>query len=552
MENDVYLLARIVEHSPLNIVVTGEDGAIRYANRCAVAALGGSREHLVGAGLADFLSPDRDEQGWPALQTRLAQTGMFTAEVTLCTAESEEFLSEFSAFRIDRADEGHAVYVVTFRDITQEATWSSELERKNVEMAKMNTELNRSNSELKRLSEMKSNFLSIASHELKTPLTSIKGYSDIIIDTMKEKLDPAIFKMVESINRAADRLHRVVNNILDVTRIEQKKLKLKPEELVLGDVARDCIEELAQFSIQRGITFDCDIDPELPLFYGDRMRIQQVFTNLFSNALKYSPDHSHVVVRIGLDRTGQFHIVVRDSGIGIDAEEQKKIFSPFYEVGSATRHFTDASKFMGGSSGLGLSIVKGIIERHGGSIWVVSEGSKSGEFPGSEFHVLLPIRPVISWDDVDMPPAPGERVAEIRQSQRLMEKETKPAILLIDNDREAVEIARMVLENVFEVITVDSGEAGLTIAFQRKPSLILLDSYLPGLDGHQVCRILRSQDETRTIPIAFFSAGTQNDEIQKCFESGADDFIVKPFSGKELVEKIWRLLLKKKGDTVLP
>jgi two-component system, sensor histidine kinase ChiS len=553
MQNDVFLLARIVDHTPLNIVVADTGGVIQYINRCAETTLGRSRDQILNAPLDRFISPDLDDLSWPVIRQTLVEQGTYAGRVNMLFGNSGECICDFNAYRIDNVENTLSMLVVTFRDITMEVRYAGQIERKNVEMAKMNSELIRSNTELMRLSEMKSNFLSIASHELKTPLTSIKGYSDIIIDTMQDKLDPATFKMVESISRAADRLHRVVNNILDVARIEQKRLKLNPEELDLCSIARDCIEELAQFSVKRGMRFECDCAPNLPSFLGDRMRMQQVFTNLFSNALKYSPDNSRIAVSITLDNGEQFHIVVKDFGIGIDAGEQKKIFSPFYEVGSAMRHFTDAAKFMGGGTGLGLSIVKGIVERHGGAIWVMSEGSKPDTYLGSEFHVLLPLRPAISWDDVESRPSPAERLAErvAENRQPLQKTEEKPSILLIDSDREAVEISRMVLENAFEVLFAETGEAGLTIAFQRKPSLILLDSYLPGLDGYRICRILKSQEETHQIPVAFFSAGTQNDEIQKCFASGAVDFIVKPFSGKELVEKIWRLLMKKKEGTLL-
>jgi len=137
-----------------------------------------------------------------------------------------------SAFYIANNEVLPDVLVWVFRDITSDILTAKEIEKQNVEMAKMNSELILSVTELKRVSELKSNFLSIASHELKTPLTSIKGYSDIIIDTMKDKMEANIYRMIESINRAADRLHRVVNNILDVTRIEQKKLRLNPNILI--------------------------------------------------------------------------------------------------------------------------------------------------------------------------------------------------------------------------------------------------------------------------------------------------------------------------------
>jgi signal transduction histidine kinase/ActR/RegA family two-component response regulator len=458
-------------------------------------------------------------------------------------------ICKLSTFRVTGSTISDTFIAMIFREITQEIKINEQIENKNIEMAKMNSELIRSNAELKKVSEMKSNFLSIASHELKTPLTSIKGYSDIIIDNMKSKLDSGIFRMIESINRAADRLHKVVNNILDVTRIEQKRLRLKPEMSDLGAVANDCIDELSQFSQKRGITFNCHYTSEQSQFYGDKMRMQQVFTNLFSNALKYSPDGSKIDVSIFAEAHDQIHIIVKDYGIGIDKAEQKNIFDPFYEIGNANRHSTDYTKFMGGGTGLGLSIVKGIVERHGGRIWVESDGVRENTFPGSVFHIVLPMRSEISWDDDETKALIIERSEENKVEETITRSiDEKPMILFIDSDREAVEIARMVLENAFDIMVAETGEAGLALAFQHLPSVILMDSYLPNLDGYRICRLLRSQDETRDTPIAFFSAGTQNNEIQKCFASGADDFIVKPFSGRELVDKIWRLLMKKKEE----
>ena len=123
-------------------------------------------------------------------------------------------------------------------------------------------------------------------------------------------------------------------------------------------------------------------------------------------------------------------------------------------------------------------------------------------------------------------------------------------VLIIDTDHEAVEISRMVLENAFDVITASTGERGLALAFERRPFMVLLDSCLPGLDGHRICKLLRSQDETRDVLIVFLSSVTDREAIERCFASGADDFIVKPFGGRELVDKIWQLLMKKKAETV--
>ncbi len=551
MQQDVVLLARIIENTPIGIVVVTTEGKIRYMNRFAERLLNVKRDKMIDQPIDNLIAVYRQESSWKELWDHIVKGEMSETTLTMQPLEHNNILCKIKFFNIGVSESSKESVAMVFQDITQEILINEQIEKKNIEMAKMNSELIRWNTELKRVSEMKSNFLSIASHELKTPLTSIKGYSDIIIDNMRDKIDENIYKMIESINRAADRLHKVVNNILDVTRIEQKRLRLKPEMLELDTVIKDCIEELSQFSNKRGISFVCNFSSSMPKFYGDKMRIQQVFTNLFSNAIKFSPDNSSVEVSVTVENDDRFHILVADHGVGINKEDQKHIFEPFYEVGSATRHSTDFAKFMGGGTGLGLSIVKGIVERHGGRIWVESEGVRQGEFPGSVFHIILPVHAEIGWDDDETKSLVIERSSteEAVDLETIAEMiEEKPVILFIDSDRESVEIARMVLENAFDVLVAETGEIGLGMAFSRNPAVILIDSYLPGLDGYRICRILRSQDETRDIPIAFFSAGTQNSEIQKCFASGADDFIVKPFNGRELVDKIWRLLMKKKEE----
>jgi len=550
MEQDILLLARIIENTPIGIVVVTVEGKIHYMNHFAEQLFNAQRDKLIDRPIENFIAASRQGVPWNELWGHIAQRRISETTLVLQPVDRDDTMCKVKAFPVGINESFPDSFALIFTDITQEILFNEQIEMKNIEMAKMNSELLRWNADLKRISEMKSKFLSIASHELKTPLTSIKGYSDIIIDNMRDKIDGSVYRMIESINRAADRLHKVVNSILDVTRIEQKRLRLKPEMIDLGSVANDCIEELSQFSQKRGISFKCEFPPSLPQFYGDKMKMQQVFTNLFSNAIKYSPDGSSIEVAIAMEENDRFHITVRDHGVGIDKSEQKSIFDAFYEVGNANRHSTDFAKFMGGGSGLGLSIVKGVVERHGGRIWVESDGVRENEFPGSVFHVVLPVHTEIGWDDDETKSLVVERLDEqavdIEDITDMVNE--KPVILFIDSDREAVEIARMVLENAFEVLVAETGEIGLAFAFSRSPSVILMDSYLPGLDGYRICRILRSQDETRNIPIAFFSAGTQNSEIQRCFASGADDFIVKPFSGRELVDKIWRLLMKKKEE----
>jgi signal transduction histidine kinase/CheY-like chemotaxis protein len=544
---DRHLLAHVIEHTPIGILIVRRDTTVAFVNQYALDLFGAVREDLIGntlGGMAGHVKSEFDADSF----IKNAINGTLTNfKLTLSLNERPDIVCLLNSFMVDAVDPYPECVALIVRDITREQAAADLIEAKNIEMAKINSELIRSNAELKKISELKSNFLSIASHELNTPLTSIKGYSDIIIDNMEAKIEPSIFRMIGSISRAADRLHRVVNNILDVTKIEQGRLRLRPEQIDLGAIMRDCCDEICQIAEKRGITFNLNIDASLPQFYGDRSRMHQVFTNLFNNAVKYSPDGSRVDASLVVEDENRFHITVADHGIGIDKNEQKNIFDPFYEIGCSRHHSTSIAKFMGGGSGLGLSIVRGIVGRHGGKVWVESEGTAEGEFHGSVFHITLPLHSNISRDDDESyhEEDESEEASDISFDKMSDEGFGRPAILFIDPDKESIATASMAIENIFDVLEAESGEQGLIIAFSHKPSLILMDSRLPGLDGYRICKILRSQEETKNIPIAFFSAVAEDAEIQKCFACGADDFIVKPFSGRELVEKICRLLMKK-------
>jgi PAS domain S-box-containing protein len=272
MDSEVTLLARIIEHTPIGIVILTPERKIRYVNLCAANLFGCHREALLGVAAEEVIDDLPGETRWKELWPSVVGGNVLEVNVGLSRKEGEEVVCAMTAFYLGGKEGQQDAVALIFRDITHERRIDEQLENKNIEMAKMNTELIRSNIELKRLSEMKTNFLSITSHELKTPLTSIMGYSDIIVDNMKERLDEGVFRMIESINRAAGRLNKVINNILDVTRIDQKKLRLKPETFQLSGAVNDSVEEFAQLAAQRGISFKCFFSDNLPEFYGDRSR----------------------------------------------------------------------------------------------------------------------------------------------------------------------------------------------------------------------------------------------------------------------------------------
>ncbi len=541
------IVANALDEVPLAVLATDDSGVVRYANRCAAGMLGHDTAALVGSEVASCFYGENGEQTWNEIREGLRRTRGCDRRVNFARADGGEVNGELHAVALQSPENGRDRFLLIIRDIATELHSAHHLEEKNIQMARMNAELVRSNAELRRVSELKSNFLSIASHELKTPLTSIKGYSDIIIDTMKESVEAGVYSMVSSINRAADRLHRVVNNILDATRIEKRRLRLSPEEMDLVGVVKEAVEELRQFSVQRKIQFKCSFQQDLPRFYGDRMRMQQVCVNLFSNALKYSPDNSSVEVRLFLEDGERFHLEVRDYGVGIPLDEQKRVFLPFYELGSVTKHSSDTVKFMGSGTGLGLSIVKGVVERHGGRVWVESQGAHNEEFPGSAFHVVVPVRPTMRWDDAGGS-RPEETWSRVEEKEEAEQPEARPVVLVIEPDHEAVEIARMALETEFDVLTASAGGEGLATALDRQPSFVLLERNIPVLDGYRLCRLLRSQDETAGSAIAFFSSSPSDEQLNESFASGADDYLIKPLGTDELRRRVRELIEKKKRN----
>ncbi len=463
-------------------------------------------------------------ESFEAVALRKSQTRIFVSVTITAVFDGQDHITGFTA---------------VVRDIEREKRLQQEIAAKSLELGKINSELIRSNLELKRLSELKTNFLSIASHELRTPLTSIQGYTEIIIDNMRDRLDPAIYKMIQTIAKSTNRLNQVVRDILDVTRIEQNRLKLALEKMELRKAMQECIEEIETFALQRHITIQQDFPAELPEILADRSRVMQVFINLLHNALKFSPDGQRIHIS-AIAENNHVHLVFADQGIGIDRSDLERIFDSFYERSDIRQYSSSSAKFMSKGIGLGLAICRGIVQLHGGRVWAESEGMDKDNLPGSRFHVLLPIHPqntnfIASQPVLDPIPAGGA------------ELEGEHGLLLIGDDETVVSQVRSVLGKIFKIdLAKDSGE-GLHKAFRTGPALILLDLNVKGLTGFEVCRILKSQAATARIPVALISSEVQKEVIEQGYQSGAEEFVFRPIDSKELTDRVLQLLMTKKS-----
>lgn len=418
----------------------------------------------------------------------------------------------------------------------------------------------RANQELRKLDETKTNFLSLASHELRTPLVSVMGCINLMLSRDLGDITDEQRRMLEIAIKGATRLRDIIEDLLMVAKIEGGRMPIKFRWVSMDEIINTAIDEVTVMLDQRAITFRTEGLDLLPKLEADPERLHQCFTNLIGNAVKFTPDGGTVTVsgrKVKLDKDGRqlvsvtydnsilssdtlLEITVEDTGIGIKKENLERIFDKFFEAGDVDAHSTGKVKFMGGGTGLGLSIVKGIVEGHHGRVWAESECEDAGRCPGARFITLLPIKQTSQKSPVDELEVRGKRQARPRPSVPKSGRRHK--ILLIEDDEDIITFTRLILEKKYKVLVSRDGFEGLKLAYSEKPDVVLLDIWMRGIDGFEVCRILKSNKGTAGIKVAIFSAAAQQHEITRGYDAGADDYITKPFTPAELTARVDELI----------
>jgi len=299
--------------------------------------------------------------------------------------------------------------VITRREFylrEQSVSLVEEIERKFEELSTVHTELSVTHERLQRLDQAKTDFISIASHELRTPLTMVHVYTDMLRTHPQLSSDESIVEMMNGLRKGVNRLNDIINDMISIVKVELSTLDLSYTPLSLGTVIEPVVKEMMPAIEERNLTLDVNVANDLPYVVGDDVQLHQVFSRLIGNAIKYTPDQGKITVsavvhqgdQSGLDNSGgalantdQFvEISVADTGIGINKEDQTHIFEKFFTIEDASLHSSGKTQFRGGGPGLGLTIAKGVVEAHGGRIWVESDGYNPDNPPGSAFYVLLP------------------------------------------------------------------------------------------------------------------------------------------------------------------
>ena len=377
---------------------------------------------------------------------------------------------------------------------------------------------------LEEMERLRAEFMGMVSHELQTPLTSIRGSANTLLDEASS-LDPAEMRQFHRIiSDQADRMRSLIRDLLDVAHIETGTLSVAPEP---SDPASLVDEARIMFmSSGRRNRIHLDVAPDLPQVMTDRRRIVQVVSNLLANAARYSNELSTITVRAELK---QFQVVVSiiDEGRGIPAERLPFLFRKFSRVDGEDRQGDLAG------SGLGLAICKGIVEAHGGRIWAESDGPGQG----ARFIFSVPV--------VEKEPAAGAAEPAPFAAEPGNGTQERTRILVVDDEPHALRYIRDVLsKSGYDPIVTGEPEDVDRLIAEREPHLVLLDMMLPGVDGIDLMRDIL---EKTALPVIFLSAYGQENVIAKAFDTGAADYVVKPFSPTELAARIRAVLRQRAG-----
>jgi CheY-like chemotaxis protein/two-component sensor histidine kinase len=367
----------------------------------------------------------------------------------------------------------------------------------------------------------KTEFVSTVSHELRTPMTAVKGYVDLLLMGATGDLNSQQQHFLDIIKINTDRLTSLVNDLLDISRIETGKIDLERESLDMVSIIEQAVLTIRPRAEEKGLRVHAVVPPELPQVFGDSDRVVQIITNLVGNAYKYTPTGGVVSVHAYV-RDEMVHVAVADTGIGISSEDQRKIFDRFFRVDDPLVHEESGT-------GLGLSIAVSLVEMHGGEMTVESE---AGE--GSIFTFTLPL-------------AEGEDTAPLGKPPEGFVPLFQSTVLVVEDDSEVANFLRFTLESEgHRVLIAESGEAGLRMAREKQPDLISLDILLPDLNGFEVLELLKRDAQTSDIPVVIVSVVGDEDRGKAL---GAIDYLTKPLDIDNLLSVVEDIVTE--HDTVL-
>jgi signal transduction histidine kinase len=427
-----------------------------------------------------------------------------------------------------------------------------------IEQTKKNLE--EANNQLQQLDKFKSEFFANITHELKTPLTMLLAPLELLIDGELGNISEAQRSTFQAMQRSGIKLLRLIGDLLDLSKLEESKLRLRVEQHDMVTYVRNLVAQVEPLAQRKAITLTFDSDVENVDVFCDIDRIERVVINLLSNATKFTPSGGKVSVRLRNEEDA-VRVEVEDSGMGFPPELSEQIFHRFFQADMAgTRKF--------GGTGIGLALAKELVELHGGEIWAKSEANRGATF----FVRLVKGRDHIGADVVDRRGPRVERYDGQRASDRglaewqvnaldrfrlidideateqrvvdrdLDEERRHYTVLVVEDTPDVTRMIRLALHHEFRVLAAADGQRGLELAKKHSPTVIITDLMMPEIDGLELTKRLRADPKTKHIPIVMLTARGDVQDRVTGLETGVNAYLAKPFSTKELVTTVRSLL----------
>ena len=495
----------LVENQADLVLELNKNGEFLFVNPSYCKLTGKTKEELIGIHNFDLIHPEDLEVANIANAKVIQPPYAGYSELRVKTPNGWRWVAWTSNAVMDNQGVITA-FTCMGRDITESKQAKEELEK--------------ANERLRELDRLKDNFLSTVSHELRTPLTSIKSFVEILLTYDEDKSTQKEFLGI--INEESDRLTRLINDFLDISKIQAGRVQWKTEEVNIPDVVTSTSFTAKPLLDKNKLHMLVDLESNLPKVLFDKDRLAQVFTNLLGNAIKFTPEGGQVslVIKNSNDQNGYITVSITDTGIGIAPENHSRIFENFGQVGDVLK---DRPK----GTGLGLPISKKIIEYYGGKIWIESELGK-----GATFKFTLPIAP-----DINKPALKADNPTASAQTSN------GKTILVVDDEANIrLFIKHELAAKGHTVIEAAGGKEAVELARKHHPDLITLDIMMPDLDGFDVTAVLKNDPQTASIPILII---TVVEDMQKAFRLGANDYLTKPISLNLMLQKVNNLLAGK-------
>ena len=391
-------------------------------------------------------------------------------------------------------------------------------------VADRTAELLLANSELSRVMRSKDDFLSAMSHELRTPLNAILGLSESLAEGVYGDMNVKQVKSINTIAESGHHLLALINDLLDIAKIGAGKMELELTNTHVEDVCQASLRLVLELAQKKNLKLALSMDNKSVMLTADERRLKQILVNLLSNAIKFTPEGGSVTLATTCDvESESLMFSVRDTGIGIAAEDLSRLFSPFTQLDSKL-----SRQYAG--TGLGLTLVLRLVEMHGGSVTVESEIGK-----GSCFTIRIPCKGLDTL--ITHNPSGTTSLSEITSIQEL--PSNTPLILVADdNEINLMTVTDYLRANKLRVIQARDGLEAVKMVREHAPSLVLMDIQMPLMDGLDAIAHLRADDKHTAMPIIALTSRAMVGDRERCMAVGANDYLSKPVNMKQLVKTI--------------